>query len=100
MINARFVKEMDNHFESSVLTICHWLKEPDITLSDMIVPDKVTQIKVAPTCIRHARWPDLQFALPGSFFHRHLEYDICIFTWKVLECIILAYNLIKKRDSM
>jgi hypothetical protein len=72
------------------------LKEPDVTLSNMIVTDKVAQIKVAPTCIRHARWPDLEFALPSILLHRHLEYDIVIFTWKVLECIILAYHLIEK----
>jgi hypothetical protein len=72
------------------------LKEPDITLSNLIVADKVAQIKVAPTCIRQARWPDSEFAFPNIVLRRNSEYDICIFAWKVLECIILAYHLIKK----
>lgn len=99
-ISAHFVKNMHFHYESSLLNVCHWLEEADITCSNMIVTGKVSQIEVAPTYSTHAGWPDAECAFPVLVLPRQLEYDNCIFTWKVLECIILLYYLIEKRKNM
>ena len=89
-------KDVDCHCESSVLSICHWFKEADIALLNEIFTSKVAQRKAAPTSISQARWPDMELALPNLVLPRHHEYDICIFAWQVLVCIILTYYLVEK----
>ena len=87
MMNALFVKKMDNYCKSSFLSLCYWLKEADISLLNTVFTDKVAQIKVAPTWIKSA--------LPFLVLPWQLKYDICSFTWEVLECVVLTYYLIE-----